>query len=82
MCVSIPGQITSIIDSAHRIALVDISGQPRTINLGLLPADEGAIGDWVLVHAGLAISQVDATDAHTILAVLQACDQLDQEERP
>jgi hydrogenase expression/formation protein HypC len=82
MCVSIPGQITNIIDSAQRIALVDISGQPRTINLELLSADEGAVGDWVLVHAGLAISRVDATDAHTILAMLQACDQFDQEERP
>ena len=82
MCLSIPGQITDIIDSAHRIALVDISGQPRTINLGLLSADEGAVGDWVLVHAGLAISRVDATDAHTILAMLQVCDQLNQEERP
>jgi len=82
MCVSIPGQITTIIDSAHRVALVDISGQPRTISLGLLSADQGAVGDWVLVHAGLALSRVDATDAQTILAMLQACDQLDQEERP
>jgi hydrogenase expression/formation protein HypC len=82
MCVSIPGQITDIIDSTLRIALVDISGQPRTINLGLLSADEGAVGDWVLVHAGLAISRVDPADAHTILAMLQAYDQLDQEERP
>ena len=82
MCVSIPGQITDILDAAHRIALVDIAGQPRTINLGLLSADEGTVGDWVLVHAGLAISQVDATDAHTILAMLQAYDQLDQEKRP
>ena len=81
MCVSIPGQITTIIDAANRIALVDISGQPHTINLGLLPAEEGAVGDWVLVHAGLAIGRVDAADVQTILAMLQACDQLDQEER-
>lgn len=52
MCVSIPGQITNILDSAHRIALVDILGQPRTINLGLLSADEGAVGDWVLLAVG------------------------------
>ena len=81
MCVSIPGQITDIIASAHRIALVDIAGQLRTIDLGLLSADQGAVGDWVLVHAGLAISRVDATDAHIILAMLQAYDQLDQEKR-
>jgi hydrogenase expression/formation protein HypC len=82
MCMSIPGQITNIIDSALRIALVDVSGQPRTINLRLLSEGEGAVGDWVLVHAGLAISRVDAADAHTIITMLEAWDQLDQEERP
>ncbi len=82
MCVSIPGQITNILDSARRIALVDVSGQSRTINLGLLSEDEGAVGDWVLVHAGLAISRVDAADAHTIITMLEAWDQLDQEEQP
>jgi hydrogenase expression/formation protein HypC len=82
MCISIPGQITNIIDSALRIALVDVSGQPRTINLRLLSEGEGAVGDWVLVHAGLAISRVDAADAHTIITMLEAWDQLDQEERP
>jgi len=79
---SIPGQITNIIDSALRIALVDVLGQPRTINLRLLSEGEGAVGDWVLVHAGLAISRVDAADAHTIITMLEAWDQLDQEERP
>lgn len=82
MCVCIPGQITGIIDAANRIALVDITGQTRTINLGLLTADEGAVGDWVLVHAGLAISRVDAADARTIISMLQARDELDQEEQP
>jgi len=82
MCMSIPGQITNIIDSALRIALVDVSGQPRTINLRLLSEGEGAVGDWVLVHAGLAISRVGAADAHTIITMLEAWDQLDQEERP
>ena len=82
MCMSIPGQITNIIDSALRIALVDVLGQPRTINLRLLSEGENAVGDWVLVHAGLAISRVDAADAHTIITMLEAWDQLDQEERP
>jgi hydrogenase expression/formation protein HypC len=82
MCVSMPGQITNIIDSANRIVLVDIMGQSRTINLGLLSEDEGAVGDWVLVHAGLAISRVDPADADSIITMLQAFDQPDQEERP
>ena len=82
MCVSIPGQITAIIDRSLRIALVDVAGQLRTIELGLLPEGEGAIGDWVLVHAGMAISQVGAADARTIIRMLKECAELDQEERP
>jgi hydrogenase expression/formation protein HypC len=82
MCVSIPGQITTIVDSNRRIALVDISGESRSVNLALLSADEGVVGDWVLVHAGLAISRIDAADAHAILTMLQEYDQFDLEERP
>jgi hydrogenase expression/formation protein HypC len=79
MCIGIPGRITAIIDAAQRIAEVEIAGRSRAVNLGLLCADEGAIGDWVLVHAGLAISQLDADAAHSILTLLQEFDQLDKE---
>ena len=81
MCVSIPGQITAIIDPAQRIAQVDISGCPRLVNLGLLTLDEGAVGDWVLVHAGLAVSRMDADEAESILTLLRQCAQLNQEEQ-
>jgi hydrogenase expression/formation protein HypC len=81
MCVGIPGQITAIIDPAQRIAQVDISGWPRVVDLGLLALDEGAVGDWVLVHAGLAVSRMEADEASCILALLRECAQLDQEEQ-
>jgi hydrogenase expression/formation protein HypC len=77
MCIGIPGQITAIIDAAQRIAEVEIDGRSRAVNLGLLCPDEGAVGDWVLVHAGLAISQLDADAAHSILTLLHEFDQLD-----
>jgi hydrogenase expression/formation protein HypC len=82
MCIGIPGQIREIIESANRIAQVDISGRLRTVDLGLLSPDEGAVGDWVLVHAGMAISRMEADEAHGTLALLQELDEFGVEEQP
>ena len=65
MCLAIPGQILDIADEANRLARVDVAGVRRTINIGLLD-DEGdgvGPGDWVLIHVGFAISQVDEEEA-------------------
>ena len=65
MCLAIPGQIVEIVDEANRLAKVDVAGVRRNVNIGLLDADgEGAEpGDWVLIHVGFAISQVDEEEA-------------------
>jgi hydrogenase expression/formation protein HypC len=65
MCLAIPGQIIDIADEANRLARVDVAGVRRTINIGLLDdEDEGvAPGDWVLIHVGFAISEVDEDEA-------------------
>ncbi len=65
MCLAIPGQIVEIADEANRLAKVDVAGVRRTINIGLL--DDGGEGvgpgEWVLIHVGFAISQVDEEEA-------------------
>ena len=65
MCLAIPGQILEIADEANRLAKVDVAGVRRTINIGLLDADGAGVGtgDWVLIHVGFAISQVDEAEA-------------------
>jgi hydrogenase expression/formation protein HypC len=65
MCLAIPGQIIDIADEANRLARVDVAGVRRTINIGLLDDDEAGVGpgDWVLIHVGFAISQVDEEEA-------------------
>ena len=82
MCLAVPGKVVELFDAQPPFAsgLVEFAGVRRPVSLACVP--EAREGDYVLVHAGLAISHVDATDAHTILAMLQACDQLNQEERP
>jgi hydrogenase expression/formation protein HypC len=65
MCLAIPGQIIDVTDEANRLAQVDVAGVKRTINVGLLDGDDTGVGpgDWVLIHVGFAISQVDEEEA-------------------
>lgn len=65
MCLAIPGQIVQIVDHANRLAQVDVAGVKRTINIGLMDAEGDGVGpgDWVLIHVGFAISQVDEDEA-------------------
>ena len=65
MCLAIPGQIIDVADEANRLARVDVAGVRRTINIGLLDDEDDGVGpgDWVLIHVGFAISQVDEEEA-------------------
>lgn len=59
---AIPGQVIEIVDEVNSLAKVDVAGVRRNVNVGLL--DEGVgPGDWVLIHVGFAISQVDEEEA-------------------
>ena len=66
MCLAVPGQIISIRDDT---AQVDFQGNRRTISLLLTP--ETSPGDWVLVHAGFAISRLNEADARRTWRYLQ-----------
>ena len=70
MCLGIPGQITTRFeDNGVLMGKVDFGGTGRTICLAYLP--EAEIGDYVIVHAGFAISQLDEAEAQRTLALLQ-----------
>ena len=82
MCLAIPGQVLEIVDEQNRLAMVDVAGVQRKVNIGLLDAagDSGTRppeahppgpGDWVLIHGGVAISQVDEAEAAATLSLLR-----------
>lgn len=72
MCLAIPAQVIELIDDEKRLALVDVAGLRRNVNVGLLDEDGGAQpGDWVLVHVGFALSKVDEEEAHATLRLLE-----------
>jgi hydrogenase expression/formation protein HypC len=73
MCLAIPGQIMEVVDDEHRLATVDVAGVRRNVNIGLLDSDGGGVGpgDWVLIHVGFAISQVDEQEARATRELLE-----------
>jgi hydrogenase expression/formation protein HypC len=62
-----------VVDEANRLALVDVAGVQRKVNIGLLDADgtSAGPGDWVLIHVGFALSLVDEAEAEATLKMLQ-----------
>jgi hydrogenase expression/formation protein HypC len=69
MCLAVPGQITRVEDQGEsRIGHVQFGGITRQAYLDFVP--EAALGDYVLVHVGFAISKVDAEEAHRILELI------------
>lgn len=66
MCLAIPAKILSIRDD---IATVDMDGTRREASLLLL--ENPRLGDYVIVHAGFAIHQIDETEASESLKMLR-----------
>ena len=73
MCLAIPGQIVEVVDAEKRLAKVDVAGVKRTVNIGLLDSEGDGVGpgDWVLIHVGFAISQVDEEEARATRDLLE-----------
>jgi hydrogenase expression/formation protein HypC len=81
MCLAIPGQIVSILD---HLALVDVVGVRRRVDVSLVEPDGIAPGDWVLIHVGFAMSKIqeeEAFDQLRMLTVLGEADAAGQEAR-
>jgi hydrogenase expression/formation protein HypC len=73
MCLAIPGRIVELLPERENLALVEVAGVRRKIDVGLLEEDPARAGDWVLIHVGFAmskISEADATDQMRILRML------------
>jgi len=74
MCLAVPGRILDIENSGPLSASgrVDFGGIVKQINLAYLP--EAKSGDYVLVHAGFAISVIDEEQAAEIFRFLDLMD--------
>ncbi len=82
MCLAVPGKVVEIIgdDPLLRSAKVSFSGVVKLVSLTCTP--EAQLGDYVLVHVGVAISVVDAKEAAETFSYLQQMGELDGLEIP
>ena len=69
MCLAVPGQIQSIQNDELRTGTVSFAGVTKDVCLALVP--EASIGDYVIVHVGFAISQIDEQAAKETLSLIE-----------
>jgi hydrogenase expression/formation protein HypC len=83
MCLGIPGRIVEITDSSANLAVVEIAGVRRPVNIAFILVDGRApdsyVGEWVLVHVGFAMSRLDEAEAARTLALLSELGELQKE---
>lgn len=72
MCLGIPGRVVKILEgNAGMLALVDVLGAERPINLGMLEDLAVEPGQWVLIHMGFALERIDETKAAEAMSGLE-----------
>ena len=71
MCLAVPGQITELLDEGQltRRGIVDFDGIFREVNLSFVP--DALVGDYVVVHVGVAISMIDPDVAEQVFEYLE-----------
>ncbi|MER6006450.1 HypC/HybG/HupF family hydrogenase formation chaperone [Nonomuraea sp. NPDC003707] len=80
MCLGIPGELVERLPEHEDLAVVDVSGVRRRINVGLLADEALAPGDWVLVHVGFALSKISELEAQAVLDYLNGLGQAYEDE--
>ena len=78
MCLAVPGKLLSIAgdDPLSRTGKVSFGGILKEVNLTCVP--EAKIGDYVIVHAGLAISVLDEEEASRTLEYLREIQEINE----
>ena len=72
MCLGIPGRVVEVLaGNAGMLALVDVLGAQRPVNLGMLEDMSVEPGEWVLIHMGFAVERVDEAAAESAMTGLE-----------
>lgn len=72
MCLGIPGRVVRMVEGyGDQLALVDVAGEHRRVNVGMLPEETFGPGDWVIIHMGFVVEKTDRDGAAAALAGLE-----------
>lgn len=77
MCLAVPGKLVSVTEDEPllRLGKVEFGGIHREVSLAVLP--EARVGDYVLVHVGIAISRIDEREAERVFEYLRQIGELE-----
>jgi hydrogenase expression/formation protein HypC len=72
MCLGIPGRVVGGVDGyGDQLVLVDVAGEHRRVNIGMLPEETFTAGDWVIIHMGFVVEKTDEKGAEEAMAGLR-----------
>jgi hydrogenase expression/formation protein HypC len=72
MCLGIPGRVVGKVDGyGDQLALVDVAGQQRRVNIGMLPEETFSPGEWVIIHMGFVVEKTDRAGAEAAMEGLE-----------
>jgi len=66
MCLAIPARVVEINDNDQ--AIVDLGGVRKDVSLALV--EDVAVGDYVIIHVGYALTRLDPEEAEKTLALM------------
>lgn len=69
MCLAIPGRIVEFLPESQ-LAVVEVASVRRKVNVDLVREDGLAVGDWVLIHVGFAMSKIGVAEAEEQMRLL------------
>ena len=68
MCLGIPGQVVRMLEGyGGQLALDDVEGEPRKVNIGMMPEETFSAGDWVIIHMGFVVEKTDKAGADSAM---------------
>jgi hydrogenase expression/formation protein HypC len=77
MCLGVPGKVVSLEpDGDLLMGKVDFGGVARQVCLAYVP--DVAIGEYVVVHVGFALSKIAESEARRVYDLLRELDQLEE----
>ena len=72
MCLGIPGRVVEMVAGyGNQLALVDVEGARRKVNIGMLEGEPPEPGQWVLIHMGFAVERVTEEAAEEAMRGLE-----------
>ena len=82
MCLGVPGLVVERLEPAGELefALVEFAGLRRRVCVSCTP--DVRPGDYVIVHAGVAINRLDTEEAERVLEHLRAMGDVDNWDMP